>query len=82
MLMTLHIDPQAEARQRERVIAFKQRRDVKKVEAAKVKLTETCRLGANVMPDLIDAVEHGVSLGEVSDIYREVFGVYRDPGII
>ena len=31
---------------------------------------------------LIDAVRDGCTVGEISDIYREVFGVYRDPGTI
>jgi methylmalonyl-CoA mutase N-terminal domain/subunit len=34
------------------------------------------------MPDLIEAVDVGVTLGEVSDMYRQVFGVYTDPGLI
>ena len=41
-----------------------------------------CKEGTNVMPVLIDAVDTGVTLGEVSDIYREVFGVYTDPGML
>ena len=31
------------------------------------------------MPQLIEAVKKHVTLGEISDMYREVFGVYRDP---
>jgi len=31
---------------------------------------------------LIEAVDCGVSLGEVCDIFREVFGVYTDPGLV
>ena len=41
--------------------------------------TNTCRSGGNVMPVLIDAVKDYVSLGEISDVYREVFGLYREP---
>ncbi len=34
------------------------------------------------MPPIIDAVRVGVTVGEISDIYREVFGVYRDPAFV
>ncbi len=44
-------------------------------------LRDACKNGSNIMPVLIEAVDDGVTLGEVSDIYREVFGVYRDPGM-
>ena len=35
--------------------------------------------GDNVMPVLVDAVKDYVSLGEISDVYRQVFGLYREP---
>ena len=35
--------------------------------------------GENLMPPLVDAVKAMVSVGEISDVYREVFGVYTDP---
>jgi methylmalonyl-CoA mutase N-terminal domain/subunit len=31
------------------------------------------------MPPLIAAVKAGCTVGEVSDVYRSVFGVYQDP---
>ena len=34
------------------------------------------------MPILIDGVDLGLTLGEVSEVYREVFGIYTDPGMI
>ena len=40
---------------------------------------QACRDGSNLMPHLIAAVKDGVTLGEVCDVYREEFGVYRDP---
>jgi methylmalonyl-CoA mutase N-terminal domain/subunit len=79
---TLHIDYAVEKNQIEFVKAFKARRDKSKWEAAMAKLKATCCEGGNVMPVLIEGVEAGVTLGEVSDVYREVFGVYTDPGLI
>lgn len=79
---TLKIDFEAESRQRGLVIAFKERRDPKAWKAAHEAVRTACVEGRNVMPALIDGVEVGLTLGEVSDIYRDVFGVYRDPGTI
>ena len=37
------------------------------------------REGGNVMAPLIDAVRVGATLGELSDVFREVFGEFREP---
>jgi methylmalonyl-CoA mutase N-terminal domain/subunit len=50
-----------------------------KVERRLKQLAEACRNGGNVMPVLVDAVKDYVSLGEISDVYRQVFGLYREP---
>ena len=51
----------------------------RKVERRLKQLAEACRDGRNVMPVLVDAVKDYVSLGEISDVYRQVFGLYREP---
>jgi methylmalonyl-CoA mutase N-terminal domain/subunit len=79
---TLHIDIASERQQIERVKAFKQKRDQAKHAAAIQRIKDDCKARNNVMPALIDGVEVGVTLGEISDIYREVFGIYTDPGLI
>lgn len=79
---TLKIDHAAETKQVEQVKAFKARRDQKKHAAALLAVEEACKENRNVVPVLIDAVDVGVTLGEVSDIYRKVFGVYTDPGML
>lgn len=79
---TLHIDYELEAKQIAKLKEFKARRSPAKVTELISKVTEVCRQGANVMPILIEAVDAGVTLGEISDIYRQVFGVYTDPGLI
>ncbi len=78
----LEIDFEAEKKQIERTKAFKAARDAKKVEAALEKVTEACKENRNVMPSLIEGADIGITLGEVSDIYRKVYGVYTDPGLI
>ena len=75
----LRIDEQVELEQIERVGRFKAARDMAQVERRLKQLAEACRNGANVMPVLVDAVKDYVSLGEISDVYRQVFGLYREP---
>jgi methylmalonyl-CoA mutase, N-terminal domain len=75
----LRIDDQVELEQIEKVAAFKASRDAAKVERRLKQVAETCRNGGNLMPVLIDAVKDYVSLGEISDVYRQVFGLYREP---
>lgn len=76
------IDHVVEKNQIERMKAFKESRDPKKHQKALHDIKTVCQENRNVMPSLIDGVLNGVTLGEVSDIYREVFGVYHDPGLL
>jgi methylmalonyl-CoA mutase N-terminal domain/subunit len=78
-LETLRIDPDVEKLQTARVRAFKQARNQAKTNAAVATVRAACRDGANLMPPLIAAVKDGVTLGEICDVYRDEFGVYRDP---
>jgi methylmalonyl-CoA mutase N-terminal domain/subunit len=75
----LRIDERVELEQIERVGRFKASRDMVKVERRLEQLAEACRHGGNVMPVLVDAVKDYASLGEISDVYRHVFGLYREP---
>jgi methylmalonyl-CoA mutase N-terminal domain/subunit len=75
----LRIDESVEREQIERVRRRKAARDRARVERRLKQVAEACRNGENLMPVLIDAVKDSVSLGEISDVYREVFGVYREP---
>ena len=79
---TLKIDQAAERAQIEKIKAFRERRDEAKWKDAMAKIESACKEDRNVVPVLIDAVDVGVTLGEVSDIYRRVFGVYSDPGML
>ncbi len=75
----LKIDEAIEREQVERVKRLKASRDPAKVERRVKQLADVCRNGQNVMPVLVDAVKDYVSLGEISDVYRQVFGLYREP---
>ncbi len=75
----LRLDDAIEREQVESVRATKASRDTTRVEKRLKQLADACRGGQNVMPVLVDAVKDYVSLGEISDVYRQVFGLYREP---
>jgi methylmalonyl-CoA mutase N-terminal domain/subunit len=75
----LRIDPAIEREQIEHVRRVKASRDAAKVDRRLAQLADACRGGQNVMPVLVDAVKDYVSLGEIADVYRHVFGLYREP---
>lgn len=79
---TLKIDHAAEEKQVARIKAFKSTRNPEKHKSALLAVERACIEDRNVVPVLIDAVTDGVTLGEVSDVYRRVFGVYSDPGML
>jgi methylmalonyl-CoA mutase N-terminal domain/subunit len=47
--------------------------------AALKNLEKTCRGADNIMPAMMDAVAAEVTLGEIGDVYREVFGDWNTP---
>ncbi len=75
----LKIDPALEGQQIERVQALRARRDSAKVEAGLARLKEgAAREDVNLMPALVDAARDYVTLGEMCDALREVWGVWRE----
>jgi methylmalonyl-CoA mutase N-terminal domain/subunit len=76
---TLKIEHRVEEGQIERVRKVKRERDAARVRDHLGRVHAACRNGQNLMPVLIDAVKAYCTLGEISDVYRDVFGVYRDP---
>ncbi|HEY91378.1 MAG TPA: methylmalonyl-CoA mutase, partial [Dehalococcoidia bacterium] len=76
----LKIDEKVEADQVNRLKEVKRKRDNRKVGRALDELRGACRNGKNVMPFVIEAVREYATEQEICDVYREVFGEYRDPG--
>jgi methylmalonyl-CoA mutase N-terminal domain/subunit len=81
-LEVLRISPDIESKQVQRVRERKQGRDPAVVRRALSRVTAAARDGVNLMPPIMDAVRHDCTVGEISDVFREVFGVYRDPAWI
>jgi len=77
----LEIDETLEKMQIEKLHRVKNARDNKRVMECLEKLGEACAGNTNVMEYIIDAVKSHATLQEVCDVFRKVFGEYRDPGI-
>ena len=78
-LELLKIEPEVERSQIERVKKIKAERNQTAVSEHLGRVHAAARNGTNLMPPLIEAVKASCTLGEISDVYRDVFGVYRDP---
>ena len=44
-------------------------------------LRDACMSQKNLMPFVLDAVRAEATLGEICDIFREAYGVYREPAV-
>jgi len=71
------IDPATEREQRERLAAFRARRDAGAVAERLAAVKCAASSSAPLMPEFVEAVDQGCTLGEVCDALREVFSVYR-----
>lgn len=76
----LRIDEKVEAEQVNRLKGVKRTRDNRKVTQTLRDLRTICRSDENVMPCVVEAVRAYATEQEICDVYREVFGEYRDPG--
>jgi methylmalonyl-CoA mutase N-terminal domain/subunit len=75
----LKIDPAFERTQVERVRELRARRDAPAAEAALVRLKEdAARPDRNLLPPIVDAARADVTMGEMCDALREVWGVWRE----
>lgn len=71
------IDDSIRNLQIEKLRTFKQNRDKAKVDQLLQRLNDIACSGENLMPSVIEAVEHRCTLGEIADTLREVFGEYK-----
>ena len=77
----LMIDPEIERKQIERTQAVRARRDAAKHTRAMTALRDACMSDKNLVPFVLDAVRAEATLGEISDVFREAYGVYREPAV-
>ena len=74
----LRIDPALEQKQIERVQATRAGRDGAAVEAALARLRADAETDTNLMPAILDASRVYVTMGEMCDTLREVWGTWRE----
>jgi methylmalonyl-CoA mutase N-terminal domain/subunit len=74
----MSIDPRVTEAQLKGLSVLKRQRDQSQVTTILERLQTAARGTTNLVPLMLEAVECGTSLGEISDALREVFGEYRE----
>lgn len=78
----LEMDPQGYERQLSRLELLRKERDTDQVRQSLEALRNAALDTANTMPLILNAVRAYATLGEISDVFRQVFGVYQEPNWI
>jgi methylmalonyl-CoA mutase N-terminal domain/subunit len=76
----LRIDDAVEREQLRRLQEIKRTRNNAMVRERLKALADASRGEENLMPYILDAVKAYATLQEICDVWREIFGEYRDPG--
>jgi len=76
----LKLDPELEQQQVDALKKQRAARDAVAVGKSLQRLSEAVRSGDNIVEPVIEAVENYVTVGEISDVFREVWGEYRESG--
>lgn len=74
-------DPSALDEQVKRLGEVKRTRDSKAVSSALKALEDAARAKNNVMPYLVEAVKAYATVGEMTDVFKDVYGEYKEPSI-
>jgi methylmalonyl-CoA mutase N-terminal domain/subunit len=78
----LRIDPEVERRQIERLARVRAERDQRWARAALDALARAAEGKGNTMEAVVECVRALCTLGEICDVFRAVYGEYREPAII
>ncbi|MDD5542756.1 MAG: methylmalonyl-CoA mutase family protein [Acidobacteriia bacterium] len=79
----LRIDPTIEEQQKRNLAAVRRERDNSRVQSSLNRLETAARdLHENVLPFILNAVEAYATLGEISDVFRRVFGEYKEAVVV
>ncbi len=74
-------DPQTRERQIEALHRVKRERSASEVARSLKELEQTARAKKNVMPILVDCCKAYATVGEMADVFRQVFGEFKEPSI-
>ena len=75
----LAMDPNGYDRQVGRLGELRKERDNDRVELALNALRVAAEGAENTMPYILDAVRAYATLGEITDVFRQTFGIYQEP---
>jgi methylmalonyl-CoA mutase N-terminal domain/subunit len=81
-LERLKVDPEIEVQQREHLAQVRAGRDSGRAEAALARLSAAAEKDENLLPIIIDCVEADVTLGEICDRLRRLWGEYRPVTVV
>jgi methylmalonyl-CoA mutase N-terminal domain/subunit len=73
----MKIDDSIQTQQVEHLKEIRDNRDNARVEAALGKMKNAAEKDENLMPFILEAVKSYATLGEISNTFREVFGIYQ-----
>jgi methylmalonyl-CoA mutase N-terminal domain/subunit len=77
----IKIDKGVQENQIRKLREMKERRDGKKVENSLSKLSSAAEDKDFLLPFVIDAVKNDVTIGEICDVLRNIFGKYKPPEV-
>ncbi len=77
----LRIDQQMEEDQKKKVRSLRARRNSRAVNKAYKDIQQAARKDKNLIPPILEAVKAYVTMGEICDVLREIYGEYREPPV-
>ena len=81
-LERLKVDPAIEANQRQRLADLRLHRDQTKISELLTQLEKAAKSDQNLMPLFIACVENSITLGEICNLLRKLWGEYHPPAWI
>ncbi len=78
----LEMDPEGETRHLARLSQVRRERDAERVATALATLRAAAATDANLMEPVLDAVRAYATVGEICDVLRDVFGIYREVVVV
>ncbi|MCE9594538.1 MAG: methylmalonyl-CoA mutase, partial [Planctomycetes bacterium] len=76
------IDASVEREQRDRLAALRKRRDNARCKSELEAIRAACKNGDNLLERFVSAAHAYCTLGEIADVLRAEFGVYKEPKIL
>jgi methylmalonyl-CoA mutase N-terminal domain/subunit len=72
-------NPKVAEEQKRKIIEIKTQRNENEVKDALLGLKKAAQTDENVMPHILKAVKSYVTLGEITKVFKEVFGEFKEP---